>query len=78
MHVSKVIVYANGTYRIEEVGIFGIVKSRRYSAEEAINMVRNGEIGVLFVDNAIDRLPPVFKELGMERKEGYAAQSEQA
>lgn len=76
MHVSKVIVYANGTYRIEEVGIFGIVKSRRYSAEEAINMIRSGEIGVMFVDDAIKKLPPVFKELGIERKEGHAAQSE--
>ena len=76
MHVSKVIVYANRTYRIEPVGIFGIVKTRRYSAEEAIDMIRNGEVGVMFVDDAINRLPPVFKELGIERKAGYAAQSE--
>lgn len=76
MHVSKVIVYANGSYRIEPVGIFGIVHSRRYSAEQAINMIRNGEIGVMFVDDALRKLPPVFKELGIEPGEVYVAESE--
>ena len=77
MHVSKVIVYANGSYRIEQVGIFGIVPSRRFSAEKAIEMIRNGEIGVMFVDDAVRKLPPVFKELGVTMVPGPESKDDQ-